>query len=237
MSFAGGFAVNVMNVLNSTELIAAIVGSIVGSLTSGWISYRLQKSATDEARNDRKAGEKTEQQSIAYSLAFKVLAITNNLANIRRHVEGELANRHLVDDRFPMTYLKAMLNTPRSVELVPTEMSLLLAQGDDQLFNDVFEIELIYNSILPVWAQYQALRDEVNQFAGPEGLDHATGKGTFEVKRGTPAEVMFLQANQTAVDLIRRSQQDLDEARATLDRLLKLLREKFGIKLDAKIEL
>jgi hypothetical protein len=206
--------------------VSAFGGAIVGAVVGGVIAYFLQLGALRAQKSER---EGADRQELAHALVFKILNMVNNLGHFKLHVE-ECQVRAGGQAENPGTYLLPILNLPMPVQLDPAEMGMLLSLGDDRTLNGVLETAPIHNSILPVWAQYAALRSEIHTMAPPQ-LDMTTGVGEFAFRQGSPVAIKFFEANQIAQQLIERATRDFGEANDTLKALVMLLRSKLGLKI------
>lgn len=212
------------------EFWAALVGAVVGSLVSGCISYWLQRSGFNEQRLERQEQEKNERRALGHSLFFKILSITNNLTHIKAHVDECVGRAAAADPEGktpPVAFLLPLMNVADPVQLDPKEMSMLLASKEDEVFNRVLDIPPIYNSILPAWKQYAAMRAELHDAASTT-IDLETGEGPMEFPSSGPTAIRFFEANGVAQRLIERAVKDHEDASETLDMLLRALNEKAG---------
>lgn len=211
------------------EFLAAIVGAIVGSVSGGAISYCLQRSALAEAKRERKEHANQNNLALAHALIFKMLLMVNNLAHLQRHVAACEARAAAADTNTPpVGFLQPIINIADPVHLDANQMSMLLAQGADDVFNRVLEIPQIHNSILSVWRQYAAMRADLHQTA-PPSIDMKTGTGEFRVANNGPQAVKFFETNAVASELVSRAHRDYADADQTLQSLVKLLQNNLRI--------
>lgn len=212
------------------EFWAALIGAVVGAVVSGVISYLLQRSAFQEQKRERQEQERNERRALAHSLFFKILSITTNLTHIRAHVE-ECQRRAAAEDpeekHPPVAFLLPLMNVADPVQLEAREMAMLFETKEDAVFNRVIEISPIYNSILPVWQQYAAMRAELHNLTSTT-IDLGTGVGQTEFSSNGPAAIKFFEANGVAQQLIDRAMRDQNDAAETLDMLVRALNEKAG---------
>jgi hypothetical protein len=106
-----------------SEFWAAIAGAVVGSLVGGFISYLLQASALKAPRAERAEVSAQERQAPAYALVFNLIAIVNNLANLKLHVD-ECKARAAADHHSgpPATFLLPLVNILDPVNFDPATM-------------------------------------------------------------------------------------------------------------------
>ncbi|TIN38850.1 MAG: hypothetical protein E5Y10_25045 [Mesorhizobium sp.] len=220
-----------------SEFWSAIAGAVVGSVVGGIISYCLQLSALNAAKNERAEVATEERQALGYGLLFKIVSIVNNLGNLKLHVD-ECKARAVADQHPgpPVTFLLPLINIPDPVNIGPAEMGMLLSLGNDDTFNDVMNIPQIHNGILPAWAVFAAMRATFNQ-AVSQTIDFSTGKGEFAFNPQGPDAVKFYEADQVAADLISRAERDFAEADLVLKNVMKLLKDKLGLKISAEAKL
>ncbi|MGX9575761.1 hypothetical protein [Mesorhizobium sp. f-mel] len=220
-----------------SEFWAAIAGAVVGSLVGGVISYLLQLSALTAAKAERAETSAQERRALAYTLVFKIIAIVNNLGDLKMHVD-ECKDHAAADnhDGPPATFLLPLVNIPDPISIDAATMGMLLSLGDDDTFNSVAKIPQIHNSILPAWSAFSAMRAAFSQLT-PHRIDFSTGKGEFAMKAGSPEAVKFYETNRLATDLISRADRDFAEADLVLKNLLQLLKKRLGLKLSAEAKL
>ena len=111
---------------------------------------------------------------------------------------------------------------------------MLFATGEDDVFNHVIRFP-IYNSILPVWQHYVAMRADLNEETST-AIDLSTGVGHTAFTHNTPTAIKFFETNGIAQQLIKRAVKDKEDADKALGLLITALNEKVGagIKMEPK---
>lgn len=128
----------------------------------------------------------------------------------------------------PSGYLLALANMHSPIEFSADEMSMLLSLRNDAIFNRILQLDDIHNSIVPAWELYAALREKVKQLSQTIQFDPELGRSEIEVKKGSPLAIALFEADQMAIELIRRANVDAIEAKQALVELLALFRSQFG---------
>jgi hypothetical protein len=220
----------------TTEFVAAIVGAVVG----GVIALLVQLIALSAAARERQQERLETQAALGRSVLYKMVSIHSNLFKLAAHIdEGyELARQQ---GREPWEAIMPILNVPDRVVFTPEEMSMLLAQRDDNLFNTLLSMDSIHNSTLAIFLRYAEYRENLGAQLSVDRMDGNVGSTLLtneEHKRLRPrmVERRLLLPPRTPLNgildsLRTRGRQDADEAFAALHALLKLLNSKLGLKL------
>lgn len=111
---------------------------------------------------------------------------------------------------------------------------MLLSLKDDDVFNSLASLDKIHNSIIPVWALYEAKRSAISSEGENHAFDPAEGRGEFDVKRGSHLEAKIFEVEGIAKELVRRAPLDAAEAEAALSGLVPLLNQR--LKLEVNIQ-
>ncbi|BCG88040.1 hypothetical protein MesoLj113c_41500 [Mesorhizobium sp. 113-3-9] len=220
-----------------SEFWSAIAGAIVGSVVGGLISYFLQVSGLKAAKSEREEVAAEERKALAFSLIFKMIAIVNNLGNLKLHVDEcearAAADRH---EGPPVTFLLPLVNIFDPITIEPEAMGMLLSLGADDVFNKALNIPQIHNSILPAWSAYSTMRSILNEEL-PQTIDISTGKGEFAFNKKGPEALKFYEADRIAAELISRAGRDFAEADLSLNEVMTLLKDRLGLNITAKAKL
>lgn len=199
---------------------AAIVGAIVGGVFSvGLQAYNFYH------------GQKKTNRALGYSLLFKLMTIHTHQSHFLKHINN--MKQHDPDVEHPARWLLPIANVPHRIEFSSDEMAMLLSLKNNDVFNKIASLDGVYNSILPVWSLYQAVRTELGNL-NTKGLNHQTGEGFIALTKDSPEEVKFFEVNHLASQLISRASEDEKEARQGLIEAAKVLESNLGIK--AKLE-
>jgi hypothetical protein len=145
------------------EFYAAIVGAIIGSLSAGIVSWRLQISAFTQMEKARKRQLRNDRYALAMGLRYKVSQLSVNLAMVSLLINRGLTDRSTTGGQGSYLFLDIQsanfVQEPISIE--PAEFALILMTGDERLFSDLCYVEHSQKSALSLMRQYNAKRSSL----------------------------------------------------------------------------
>jgi hypothetical protein len=172
-----------LSILTSSEFLAAILGALVGSLSSGVISYCLQKQAISHAAADREKAKVAEEQSLARSLLIKLMRIHTGFRGLRLHFsECDSAGKR---ENPPLERWQSFIplaNLPEMVHFSPEETGLLLKIRADDLFNTIVNLDVIHNAVLEPMRTAATLKAEIGRAIGVESMVGNLATSAFDKK-------------------------------------------------------
>ena len=128
---------------------AAIFGAIIGAAVGGLISYVLQNKALREKKRQHTEDFRQSQLVLANSLIVKVIKIHSNLRKLREHLDDSFADaKHLEDGAEPWQFVRPLASLPDPVFFSSKELSMLMSIGNDDVFNSVFPLDTVHNSLV-----------------------------------------------------------------------------------------
>jgi hypothetical protein len=221
-----------LSMLFSSEFLSAIAGAVVGGL----IAFLVQLQALREARKERAAQKREEENAAAYALFFKVLSISNNLNHIKNYV---IEARTLLNSRAEMPLhvaLKPLANVPSPLFFDAAEMALLLALKEPRTLNAVLSLDAIHNGVLPAWHLYASKRERFNQMVTITGIESNTGIAAITFKRGSAAEGLMYELRELAEALAARAERDAEKARVALEALIDTLNRRMNLEINFQLK-
>lgn len=119
------------------------------------------------------------------------------------------------------TFIIPILNMPDEVHFSSEEMSFLFSTKNDEVFNNLLNLEPIYNSIIPAWTEYKLIRERFSSFVEQKVVKDGVSEARFDASG--KGGIMLFEINSLAENLVERADKDFTEARETLDSLMKHL--------------
>lgn len=152
------------SVFLTNEFWSALAGAIVGGMI-GIIGQIMTIRANRAVIFDPKS-EQIRAASI--SILYKIIKVHSNnfsvLLSFKDAVEKENTVSSISGSKStvaePWQIYMPLANVPAAVYFSDSEMNAILAEGTDELFNDIFQIEISHNALMPA---VQTLRDESNK--------------------------------------------------------------------------
>ena len=241
-----------------TEALLVLLGAVIAAAFQWWFITRqrahdrqvrieqreLDKKMREDQRNLEKQvrAEQREERdrALATSLLFKLTKLTANLITLRQHVDEDFAP---LADVGPDTQLWQVLtpiaNLTDHIHFTADEMSVLLAQANDKVFNQVLGLDDQHNTMLTLMRTFQVKRAELNQKLEPfRIIDRVEGD---RVDARFPMDVMrnhspyMIDLNSLVAHLRTSLPTDARDARQATEAAQKLLRDKLGIKFKVQI--
>ena len=208
----------------------SVTGSLTGAITGGMITYLVQRTIAGWARRQRAIEREDNNLVIAISLALKALKIYSNILGIKE-VIGEhqrQATQRYPNAQFDWTHLPPFVSKPPHVEYTLEERRFLVTE---MLGGAIEAIELpdIHNDLIQIVSVYSEQRIALaikmptqNQGKGFRGLSDLTPE---QLSKLIPHFMMLDSLIQPMID---RSRDDLKQARAVFDNIMRVGKEKFG---------
>lgn len=215
----------------------ALAGALVGALVSGLISYFLQRQAFCEMKKQRDEDRQRLQQSLGYTLLFKVTKIHGNFCNLNQSLEKSFARARRNDsEKEPWKFVRAFASLPSQISFSEEEQSMLFAITDDHLVRAVLWIDHSHNNVLDIAKTYSTRRGYLIKQLSP----HATpGQPENFIKHAklTPQQKSALEVHTTAANGIAKQLREyvrtgLTDSENALDNLRKVLKKELGISYD-----
>ncbi|KAA2236955.1 hypothetical protein [Salinarimonas soli] len=212
----------------NAEFWAGIFGTVVG----GVLTLLGQRQEAKRAKAERAEDRKAEQEANAYSLLFKVLKVHALLDGLHSHMEEPFVGEkpRAAEAPEPWQFYLPLANVPDRVEFSAQEMSLLLAIQEDEVFNDLMNLELKYNSTLDGLTTLNLERSQLADMLKPQEME-----GNQASSYLTKEQVLALRPRMVAVNglfehLRESTKRDFALADSVLHRMHDGFRRKLGIK-------
>lgn len=217
----------------SGEFWAAIIGAVVGSVSSGLITWHLQRNQDRRQSLDRDKG-------LARSLIFKLIRIHSDLEGFKAHVDEGKANAERDGLEPGWKSLRAIGNLPDRLAFSPSEMGYLLSLDEPSLFDKVLSLDAIHSSTIGIFELYKERRLALTDMlaASMEGA-----VGTSELNDGQFAffAPKFAELDLLVTDIGSRVERDAKESKDALELTVVAVRQtlgpKFGIQFKEPVRL
>jgi hypothetical protein len=232
----------VTELVNSKEFLAAIVGALVGAVSGGLISFliqlvalrsarKLQLLALDETREQRDQDQLEVRKALAHSLLFKLMKIASNNYGLFDHIHSGLSRP---DDQPKWAMVEPIINLPDRVTFTSEEMSLLMALKESDLLNRVINLDLIHNSLIDAMAAYGIQRMALTDRLSAVSIDDTHVETHLSPEQAATLAPKMMALDQLVDHLHGRARLDYDEAAQTLNALHSFLDGKLhlGFKLE-----
>lgn len=176
---------------------------------------------------------KNRQTALANALLFKMARIYSNLYAVHRHFEDGFAEgkqRGITDE--PWKFVIPIANPPDPVSFTSDEMSMLLAQKDDDVFNAVMEMDTIHNSLMAAVRTFNTLRSLLGErIAATFTVDKVDGPVISSIAKREdmrPLRPLMVDVNMMIESLRNRAMRDATDSWNAMERLQDLLRNRLG---------
>ena len=216
--------------LEQSEFWSAIGGALGGTIGGGVIAYIVQVKALREGRRQREDDQRRAEQLLGNSLIVKMIKLYSNCHGVQQHLKDAFEEeRELGTGREPWQFVLPLANLPMPIFLSSDELSMLMAMNNDDVFNTVFPLDTVHNSLLEVanalHAQRAALLDR---------LPVDTVNGAFVGSDLSSGQLLALRpqmflVNQLIEQLRQFADRSVAESHTALYSLHSLLRDKLGI--------
>jgi len=214
----------------NSEFWSAIGGALGGTIGGGAIAYLVQVKALREARRQREEDRRRAEQLLGNSLIVKMIKLYSDCHNVRQHLKSAF-DKELEEDtaREPWQFVLPLANLPAPILFSSDEMSMLMAMKNDNVFNSVFPLDTVHNSLLEVATAFHTQRATLL-----ERLPVDTVNGDLVGSNLSSSQLLTLRPHMILVNnIIEELRQFADrsasESHTALYGLHALLRDKLGI--------
>lgn len=209
-----------------TEFLAAIAGAIVG----GVITILMQKHALKAAKDERLEDHVNRRKAQAYSLLIKMIKIHSAFTHFHRHIE-ECLKRPIDEGRKipPSQAVVPLANLPDKITFSADEMTMLLSLKNNELFNEMMDIDQIYNAALDGFAVYKVRRQlltdniHISEFTAPQATTVLSPQ-----EEATNRARMF-ELDDLIISLGEMCSVRAPQSKEVLDKLTKTFNESLGM--------
>jgi hypothetical protein len=216
----------ICKILNSTEFWSAIIGAVVGGL----MVLAAQMLALWADRKQRREDYKRAQQALAASLLFKMMRIHANYGGVHQYIEEcfeEAAKKGMHDE--PWRFLLPLASLPTPIDFSSDEMSMLLQQRDDAVFNSMLEVDVLYNHFVGALALLQKWKAALFERIPPDQVSGDTGQVLLPPKEYAALRPRMIEVNALVEQLRVDARDGVKASEELLDRLQKLLRKRLDL--------
>lgn len=142
--------------LSATELWAALLGSVVGAMLTGYIAYRIQSMTLQETKRLHAEERKQKQSSLAHSLISKIHIMYSNFSNIYEKLDRCIALSEEYNQRAggvqmqqdPWCFLTEVANFPSYINISPEERALLLELKGYDIAGQMLLVDDNHNGVI-----------------------------------------------------------------------------------------
>lgn len=218
----------------SSEFWSTIVGAIVG----GSIACLIQIKALREGRRDRNEDRLRVQKGLANSLLFKMFRIQSNLRLIHQHHEECIEkSREKMPSECELWQRIQPMGKPPKMQFTAEEMTMLLEQKDNDVFNSALSTNESHNAIVEMVALYKEERRKLtDQFPPPVAHDGQHFFGFYTREKLMELGPQMVDVNSIAEQVQGYAADATERADALLPRLVGLLRDRGLVKYKTELK-
>jgi len=212
----------------ANEFWAAIIGAVVG----GIIAFLIQLIILVAAARLRSTERDERTKALAHALLFKVIRIHSNLHGLQQHLEETTAKiAENATDRRPWQCYLPLANMPPEVTFSTDEMAMLLALGDDDLFNGLVSFDEVHNGTISVVKSLNIRREQLTKGL-PAKMDGDRGDTFLTAEQVQYLEPKWYEFDSLFYVVKKRCDSEEDNSKNLLAKLHTRLVEKAGVTLS-----
>lgn len=218
-----------MDIFDSKEFWAAIIGAIVGGFIAALTQWFFAWSQ-----------RKYQERALATSLLLKLGKLTATLIVTKQHVDACFAEAGDVGaDTQPWQILTPIANLANPIHFTSDELSLLLAQANDNIFGLVLGMDDRHNDIISIMHSFQEKRDDITRKLEPHRIVERVVGDRVDVLY--PPQLMrdlspYIIDLNSIVDHVRTHlPRDADTARTATERAQTLLKNRLKLKFRLQV--
>jgi hypothetical protein len=200
----------------------------VGAVAGGLITFGLQLQAQRREARTRERDEHTRRVSAAHGFLFKLFKLHGRFVAISDHIESSFQSA--LDRQFkgePWQFVLPLATSPPHVSFTTEEMALLLAIGEDDLFNGSLTLDDLHNTVADLVDLHRRKRDELSRGIPPQAMSGSTGSASLTGTEALPFRPLMIETNDLILGLREFAKRGAQDGA----RLIKLAHEAFQQKL------
>jgi hypothetical protein len=215
-------------------LVSAFGGSIIGSASSGLVSFFLQRKSLAATKALRDADRREVRKALGYALFFKMIRLSSDLAQLGQPVPEAVdkAKREGSPPLWPHVLPIAPLPDP--IKFSPEEMALVLSL-DNGLFNSMAALDDLHKSTVELFRLYRDMRQELTNALRPSAMVGQMGSAVLTKEERDRIQPRSVELDVLINGMVERTQQDGKIAWDCLAGLYGVLEKEFDLK--QKLEL
>lgn len=222
--------------LQSNEFWSAVVGAIVG----GAIAALLQWMSIKTERNQKRQEFLRDQQALGCALIFKMMRIHSDFHQIHEHFEQCItsASEQGINGEL-WQVITPLANPPDPIHFTSAEMSLVLAQGDHDVFNVTIDQDVRHNGLVEALKVLNAKRLELGErFAEVAAIDVENGPrigGLVSSRDIQKLRPRMIEVNSLAEGVRKQAKENASESLGALRQLHQLFRKSLSLPFNIQI--
>ena len=203
-----------------------IGGSLLGATVSAVVTVLVQRRNLAEARRIKAEDRLLADQAKAQSVFIKLEALHRDLASLAKHLDQAFSRLHLVESpKQAWQTLRSLASPPAPEAIAATELTVLLAHREHDLFSRVTLIYPRFRAIAEGLAQAAKMRAEILAIFEPDGsVSGRIASGTAHVDGRM--RLRMLEFHDLAEGLWTQALADETAAFAVLDDFAGFMRDK-----------
>jgi hypothetical protein len=161
--------------IESPDMISAVVGGVIGALAGGIPAWALAKRQSNETLRRDREQRNQQQRALAFSVVVKLLHITNSTISLSNHIKSclslrdEPAHAHME----PWQVLIPMIghtDGEGDIRFTAEEMAVFAAMSEYDFMQDMMLLALRHSSSLSAFKEYCSMRNDFRSI-GPKPQD------------------------------------------------------------------
>ncbi len=212
-----------------TEVWTTILGAVIAALTS----YYIQSRAFKENQEIRQAENNRENQVLGNSLIIKMNKIYSTSRGFDQHFNNDESQKseNLSSNS---TWLKIVPygTYPQTVLFKPEELSLLMAQEDNDIYNNVCILDEIHAAIIDTAKLYAIERGKLLEELKPTSFNNDIGLQSISSEQLSRMMPQIVIVNSVLFQLQDHAKKLRHQSRNALYELHALLKEKLDLTYD-----
>jgi len=210
------------------EFWAAIAGAIVGSISSGGVTWFLQRGQLQQQSSERNEG-------LARSLLFKVIKIHSDLYNLRDLI---LECKNNAKDRgLPIGWqsIQPPSSLPAKITFEADEMGFFLSLKKDDLFNRLMSLDNTHSSILENFSLYSQRRMALTDML-PAVMQGTIGEAVLNDQQLAMVAPRAAELSQLIEDIDGQLEKYVPQAKSTLVGVNQAIGDTIGRGIDIRFD-
>jgi len=204
--------------VDSSDLVSAIVGGILGALAGGVPAWLLARRQSDETlRRDQEQRVRAEK-ALAFSVSVKLITIINSTINLTNHVKTCMALREMPGNSQmqPWQVLIPMIgfSDEGSVRFTPEEMAVFAAAQEPTFMQDMMLLANRHAASIAAFLEYCSMRRQFAEIGPkPESFNGPIGTMMVTLAEMEQYKAYTIPLNDVALGLDSGLDEDVRLAR------------------------
>lgn len=197
-----------INISSSSELVASLVGALVGGGIS--IAATVHFNRSERLRREKSA---------AYLLLTQASTMLTDLLNIDDYIKSCLSDHPELNPDEYWTVIVPNVGTYRQLSFNQEGMALLIGWSNFDLHSDLVRLEIIYNTTAEAWNLFVTLRRDLAKLIPVNAASGDLLQSNISIQENPEAIIRIIELRSLILSLVELIPERIAHARTTTTKI------------------